>query len=418
MEVPKEEGERLKAILRENQRRTHADDGFDFVIDQIKGSLTAEQLEDFSNDILKNFFRGRHVQQCYYQAIYDAFLRSQGRSQSPNDFYGRDEEIKELDRLFANTNYRLINLYGSHGIGKSSLVSEFTRRLVESKKIRKENCHWIDFDCRKSIEDLLTNLISKLFKQETLFEPASFSEENLFNLLAEERQLIVLKYNFIRGESIDISEKYIDLLHRISRQHSDKSHKSCILLITYFKIPAASELVSNGYATTLNLYGVDEEAGLDILEEVFSKQGAMLDRSSAETKRIVELLKGHPLILRLVASEILRDDPTGNIARFLERSGDSIVNLSDSIDKIYQMQIDGLDKYCTTILKLLLEESMSDSELELAFKKCEPSSKKYRKSIKTLENRSLLIKSGCIFSIAEIDKQFIREHFEDSHGSA
>lgn len=423
MKVPKEEGDRLKAILREKQIKPYSEDALDFVTKQIQKCLTSEKLTGFTYDILINFYRGdRHVDLCYYQAIYDVFLRR--RSQSPNDFYGRDEEIKKLDRLFANTNHRLINLYGSHGIGKSSLVSEFMRGLIENKTVREENCHWLDFDGRNSTKDLLVGLIVRVFKQETLSESDSLSEKReeelenlLFNLLAKERHLIVLKYNFIRDKAIDISEQYIDLLNRISsrRDNKFKFHKSCILLITYFKIPEASEMVSNGYATALTLADLDKEAQLDILEEVFSKQGALLDRSSAEIQQLVKSLKGHPLILRLVASKIFKDDPTGNIERFLERRSDDIVNLSDSIDNIYQMQIDGLDKYCEAILKLLLEESMNDSELEQALQKHELSSKIYRRSIKTLENRSLLIKSGCIFSIAEVDKQFIREHFRDSH---
>lgn len=376
--------------------------------------MTDEQWKDFTDGVLKNFFKGSHVKQCYCQAIFNLFFRPQNRSQSPNSFHGREKELGILKQLVEDKYCRLINLYGLYGIGKGSLVSEF----VDGQKTRQEDCHWIDFDCDQAIEDFLMTLISRISRQNISDDLESkdykFKIKLFFSLLKEKRHLIVLENKLIRDKPIEISNEYIDLFKDISRKKDGEFHQSCILLITCANIQA-SELESNGSVKTLQLTGVDPEAGFKILEEIFIREGIIIDRASA--MQLLNSSTGHPLILRRVASEILSFDPTGNIQIFLEERRGVIANLSTSIDNIYQRQIDGLDKYCLKILELLLEESMRNSELELAFSNHEISFKDhYRKSIKTLENRLLLIKDGSIFSIDKVAKQFIPKYLlKNSH---
>jgi hypothetical protein len=413
----KEEVDTLKAIIKSNGVAPTSDDAKDWVIKKIKHRLTTKQIEKIDvGQILPNLYKCLSIGECYYQAIHKIIINPWKRCQS-GIFLGRDGALIELDKLYQDPRCRLINLYGLYGVGKSSLVSVFIKELKESHL-------FIDLICNQPIEDFLTNLIGRIYTEETDCDFDSYDFESkknlLFELLQANRQLIVLRHIPEQIQSRAIPKEYINLFKDISNERNSKSHQSCILLISQIRIPEATEMECKGSIRTLPLSGVDPDTGVELLEDIFIRaNGSMIsDRDSA--KSLVSLLGGHPLVLNLVALEILRLYPKPDIGRFLKERRDSIAGISN-ISRIYEKQLEGLDEYCKTILRLLSDEAMNDSELETKFKKLHPSSRNdYSESIKILDYRSLLIRrksedeSNFIFSTNEIVRSLTSSHEEDN----
>jgi hypothetical protein len=419
----KEEVDTLRAIIANRGFAPTSDDALNWVLSRIRNRLSIKQIEKFEEgNILLNLFKGLSIGKIYFQAI-DEIIIIPWERLSSSDILGRDDKIIELDKLYQDRRCRLINLYGLHGVGKNSLVSAFLKKLEESDLFILS----IDLFCNQSIEDFLTNLIGKIHRQETIhdfeFDDFESKKKLLFKLLQANRHLIILRHIPETIQAPAIPKEYINLFKDISNKRNERnneSHQSCILLISEIRISEATEMECKGSIRTLPLIGLDPDMGVELLEDIFIKaNGSMIsDRESA--KNLVNLLGGHPLVLNLVALEILRYYHKPDISRFLKERSDSIAGISN-ISRIYTKQLDGLDEYCKTILRLLSGKAMNGSELETEFKRLYPSSRNdYSESIKVLEYRSLLVRrkakeeSNFIFSINEIVRSLISSDEEDN----
>lgn len=133
-------------------------------------------------------------------------------------FYGRKEELKEINEALSNNHFEAILLYGRRRVGKTELINEV------SEHYRKKVIH---FECRRTIAKenlrLLSQVINEAFElpETNLFSTFDELIHYVFRKSVEEEFLFVIdEFSFLLMELDDIDSTiavYIDQYKRKSK---------------------------------------------------------------------------------------------------------------------------------------------------------------------------------------------------------
>ena len=229
-------------------------------------------------------------------------------------FYGREEELALLSRWAVQERCRVVSVLGMGGIGKSALAVTLMHRVAAHFEVVIWRFLRDAPACSALVEECLQVLAPQRLRD------ISDSLEGRLRLLMEQlrarRVLLVLdNLEMLLEEGTGTgrmragSQGYARLLH----QMGETAHQSCLLLTSRDKPADLVPLEGRrSPVRTLRLAGLDSRAGAQLLAE---KEVA---GSPHDQERLVEVYRGNPLALKIVAQTIV-ELFGGEIVPFLEQ---------------------------------------------------------------------------------------------------
>jgi len=215
---------------------------------------------------------------------------------SINLFYGRNQQINNLQKWICQQQAQLITIFGYSGIGKTSLALQ----LIETIKEKFDFVIWRNLKYFPNTEELQQELIDIFTTIENKEKCTKSQERVLVKYLKKYRCLIILddlQSLFISGE---LSGKYqieSQGYQSFFKKIAQVNHQSCILLLSQQKPREIEQLESIDPAVlSLELTGLDLSA-----TGIFKFQGL---QEESQWSKLIELYQGHPQWLNLIATRI------------------------------------------------------------------------------------------------------------------
>ncbi|WP_019487059.1 MULTISPECIES: NB-ARC domain-containing protein [Kamptonema] len=214
-------------------------------------------------------------------------------------FYGRAEELAQLEQWIVRDSSRLIAVVGLGGIGKTALLTKLTQQIQSY------------FDCvigrslhnAPPLESILADLLKSLSHphEPELSEKVDERIVQLISYLRDRRCLLVLddvqallRSNDVYGRYLQGYEGYGALFRRIA----EEQHQSCLVLISQEKLREISLLENPSRSIhSLKLEGLKPEDAQQILlgKNLTGKQS---------WQELIQHYRGNPLHLNLIAATI------------------------------------------------------------------------------------------------------------------
>jgi hypothetical protein len=317
-------------------------------------------------------------------------------------FYGRTAELMELEKWLVLERCRLVALLGMGGIGKTAL----SVRLAEGVVGKFECLVWRSLRHAPSLQAILKDLIECLSGDYStdLSNNVDVLMSTLLQILRQRRVLLFLDGwdTLLGGESVGCYqpgyEKYGVFLKRIAQER----HESCLVItsrekpetVTFFEgeiLPVrAWKLVGLG------------EASNDIL------RAKGLVYAAREWKQLIQIYRGNPLALNIVAS-VIKDLFNGSVRDFL--IANTIV--LDRFETILNESVRSLSKIELEILCCLANESKPIDAISL--RNCMASQVSFSvffENLSSLERRSLIEKFSegreVLFSLQPVVMKYVK----------
>jgi WD40 repeat protein/transcriptional regulator with XRE-family HTH domain len=243
-------------------------------------------------------------------------------------FYGREEELAMLARWVLEERCRVVSVLGLGGVGKSALSVALMRQVASHFQVVLWRSLRDAPDCSALLADCL-----RVVSPQPLADLPNTVEARLGRLLSalgELRVLLVLdnlesvlEAGDARGRLRAGYEGYSRLLQDLA----GRAHQGC-LLVTSREKPAVLRVLEGRQAPvrSLRLSGLEEAAS----EQILSTHELL--GSPEERARLIELYKGNPLALHMVA-ETIADLFGGEVAPFLVQETLVFGSISELLDE-------------------------------------------------------------------------------------
>ncbi len=254
-----------------------------------------------------------------------------GEAPNVQVFYGREQELEDLERWVVQQRCQMICVLGMGGIGKTAL----TARLAEQMQDRFEFIIWRSLYNAPSVENILKDCLQVFSGQQRKDIAGTLDEQmaQLLGYLRHTRCLIVLdNFESVLQENRRVGQyrpEYQDY-GRLLRLLGEARHQSCILLTSREKPQEIAR--SEGHTRpvrSMRLLGVRTLDGQAILED------SGLSGSEEVYANLISYYSGNPLALKL-ASEYIREVFFGDVARFLEKQEFVFAGILDLIEQQFQ----------------------------------------------------------------------------------
>src|SRR3989475_5492575 len=229
-------------------------------------------------------------------------------------FYGREEELARLSQWVAEARCRVVSVLGMGGIGKSALAVTAMHRLAAQFEVVLWRSLRDGPACSALVDGCLQVLAPNLLRD----LPDSLEERLrlLMEQLRARRVLLVLdnlEMLLEEGEGTGRMRAGFEGYARLLPRMGETRPQRCLLLTSREKPADLGPLGgSRSPVRALRLAGLDAEAGAQLLTEK-DVVGSLHDRV-----RLVEVYRGNPLALKIVAQTIV-ELFGGEIVPFLEQ---------------------------------------------------------------------------------------------------
>lgn len=296
-------------------------------------------------------------------------------------FYGRESELKALDRFVRAEGCRLIALYGMAGVGKTALAL----RLVQHLQDQYDFVVWRSLENAPSLAELTRDLVATSSQQQNtnggLAELWHYFS-NYHCLIVFDGVEAIVQEGVYNGDLRNSYEAYASFFQQIG----SNAHRSC-LIVTGWDVPGAIATLENEsrYVLTreVNSFSPTE------VKEMLTRQNCRGDDQL--WRQLVRLYWGHPKALNLVAQTI-RDLFEGSTEGFLREFDRSMI-LGELRSSLTQ-QLERLSESERAIVQYLYEQqSASFTNLRTALAQAIPPLE-LPKVLTSLKNRRGLIRSN------------------------
>lgn len=351
----------------------------------------------------------------------NAKLQDWGEAPEVSSFYGRTEELNQLEQWIVQDYCKVVALLGMGGIGKTTLAVMLANRIQENV----DCLIWRSLKSTPSIQSLLRNLIESLSRGQATLESETIQQgiSQLLNYLRQQRCLVILdeaevifhssegKFRPQHGMYQEGYEDYGELLRRVSSER----HQSCIVLTSREKPVEIVAFEGESLPVhSLQLRGLQVEDA----RQLFKAKGF----SGCENglTELIKLYGGNPLALKVITT-MIQEVFNGNIADFLRQN---TLLLGDRLRTLLKQQINRLsDLEKEVVYWLTIEgEPISLSELrgDMLFP---PTRSQLLEVVTSLERRSLIDKvtptslenlievSETLFTLQPLVMKYVTEEF-------
>jgi hypothetical protein len=276
-----------------------------------------------------------------------------GEAPDVSTFYGRTEELAQLQTWVVPENGRLISIIGSTGIGKTHLAAVWADSVQE----RFDCIVWRSLWQAPTLHTLIAELPPLLF-QKNAADPLLNPVGRVVSAMSHSRCLLVLDQAeaILDEETGQYREGYADY-GEFLRQVGVRRHSSCLITITQEPLPNLSSLEQQTrFVRSLRLSHLSRIAVWELLQA---------SGLSGETgwDALLEQYGGNPQVLLLIAATI-REVFAGNVNHFLKECGTFVI--PKPIEDALNRQIHSLSSPDMQIIRALAiaTEPLSFSQLQ------------------------------------------------------
>ena len=326
-----------------------------------------------------------------------------GEAMDVSAFYGREQELVELERWIVDDHCRLVALLSMGGLGKTALSVKLTQQVARHFNF----VIWHSLQNAPPLENLLAECITFLSEQQKTDLPENVGERItlLLHYLRKARCLLVLDNVETILQERDRVGHYragYEAYGNLFQQGGQADHRSCLLLTSREKPKELAPLEGKRLPVrTMMLTGLEQSACRQLLYEhdVFGTEQACHD--------LIARYDGNPLALKLVASTI-REVFGGNIAAFLNEGEVLFGDIRDVLDQQFE-RLSTLEKIILGWLALAREWVTFTDLVEESV--CLVSRKKLLEALEALRRRCLLERgeAGALFTLHPLVMEYVTE---------
>lgn len=321
-------------------------------------------------------------------------------------FYGRSQELQQLEEWIVTQGCRVVALLGMGGIGKTSLSVQLAQKIQSEF----EYVIWRSLRNAPPLSEILAEIIQFLSDEQQVNISSDIHRQisQLIELMRESRCLVI----FDNAESIlqegdrvgrycEGYEHYGELIKRLG----ESRHQSCLLLTSREKpreIAALEGKILNVRA--LQLTGLETED----CQALIQAKGILA--SPEQWHQLIERYAGNPLAIKIITTTI--DDVFGGqVAEFLEQIQQGTAIFGDIRDLLEQ-QLGRLSELELEIMYWLAINREPVSLLELRTDLLSVvSPTEAIESLESLRRRSLIEKSSHGFTQQPVVMEYMIEQF-------
>lgn len=243
-------------------------------------------------------------------------------------FFGREDDINDLETLILQDEAKVVAVYGVGAIGKTNLAIALTQNIISGEnKIGKNPFPyviWRSLLNPKKLNDLLDDMIEVISSSPQADSDTRWEDKlDLFlQQLTQNPCLIVLDNleSILKGTSSNKTfkqgyENYGIFLRKIG----EATHPSCLLLTSREKPEELDSLELKKFPVrSKSLYGLSVDAGKQIFNEIDKDTDKdSFTATELEWENLINYYGGNPLALDLSA-RLIQNLYHGNLSTFLE----------------------------------------------------------------------------------------------------
>ncbi|MCY2995426.1 MAG: CHAT domain-containing protein [Planctomycetota bacterium] len=228
-------------------------------------------------------------------------------TENPYGFIGRDGALLELERALRRPPAGIL-IHGLGGVGKTTLSRGLIQWLATTNGLG-QGCFWFTFQGIRSAEFVFNQMLGALFGTNALAAGLDEKLEALIGALRERRYLIVWD-NFevvcgIPGTSLrpTLSGDDRRLLLRFLRGLRGGASK--VLLTSR----SEEDWLDTAACYKLSIGGLQGEERWEYCAAIVRDLGLTVDRTDPDWMKLMELLEGHPLAMRVVLPRLQKSTP-------------------------------------------------------------------------------------------------------------
>jgi hypothetical protein len=365
-----------------------------------------------SRATLKRFWRREPIDQGAFIAIYQAVGIEEWEAMAEVEafatqmkmdlsampdvpvFFGRSIELKNITDWSAEC--RLIALWGIGGIGKTALTAEWVESQVrlDTREDQFEAVLWVSIHAESSLA-ILTQSLAELLKT---------NATQIFTLLQHHRILLVLDNweMLLGGGTAGQVKAEFQEFSRFFQQLGIVKHNSCVIIISSEK-PAELALLEglNPYIRSLKIEGLGNDSISLLRYRELSEEKAAWDT-------LIQLYRGHPLALNMIAS-LIQEICQGSTSAFLKMN--TIV--VHQLDNVITERVQHLPTIELEMLRSIAQSIQPVTSEWLCQKFTEITPSQSLESLLSLERRCLLeivSEETVLFSLSPVVRKYILQN--------